>query len=174
MEKTRKTGPPPIAPLSVLNPFLVELQERNCNARQLLGDMSLPTDIPTSGEIFVPLQVVYELVEASAALAEDRFFGFEVGRSVNVRTWDAIAKSAELSTTAVELLLRFVHLSSEHATSRFRFRTGPRRSTIEFEPPIEDSVTPSQYDAFSAIWQARPGVSGSDLLPRDRRRDSPR
>ena len=74
--KKKKSVLPPIVRLSVINPFLSELRNRGFSARQLLVDMELPPGVPASPDIFVPVATMYKLVEATAATAEDRCFGF--------------------------------------------------------------------------------------------------
>ena len=147
MEKNQSSIPP-IVRLSVINPFLSKLQERGCNARQLLVDMALPPDIPASAEIFVPFELMYKLVEETAVVAKDQYFGFEVGREFNIMQWDAFTTSASMSATIGELLTRFLHLSGEHATTRFFLRLEPRRSVFGFERQIKPPLTPAQNDAF--------------------------
>ena len=144
----KKSGQPSVVRLSVINPFLLELRERGCNARQLLVDMALPPDVPASPEIFVPIEFMYKLVEATAVVAKDRCFGFKVGRALDIRQWDALAESAEMSTTVGELLTHFVHLSGEHATTAYFLRCGPKRAVFGFEWQIKPPFAPAQYDAF--------------------------
>lgn len=152
MHKTErmKSALPPIVRLSVINPFLQELRDRGLNARQILVDMELPPGVPASPEFFVPIATMYKLVEATAAMAEDRCFGFMVGGTLDIAQWDPIAKSAEMSTTVSELLTHFVDQAREHATAQFFLRCEPARSTFGFERPIRPPVTPAQNDAFYA------------------------
>lgn len=155
--KTKQQSGLPIVRLSALNPFLVTLLERGCNARQLLADKDLPPGIPASSELFIPLSEMYELVEATAVAAADKYFGFEVGRSLDVRQWDPFRSSAAASATVGELLTRFVQLSGEHATTRFSLASEASRSTFAMERPIDPQVQPAQNDAFYA------GVMGALL-----------
>ena len=43
----------PLIRLSAINPFLVELHRRDINVVALLQDLSLPTQIPASPDLFV-------------------------------------------------------------------------------------------------------------------------
>ena len=139
----------PLIRLSAINPFLLELQKRGVDARPLLSDRNLPTEIPASDDLFVASTTVYEIVEASAELADDQYFGFAIGASLDLRTWAPIAAAAERASSMGQLLAMFCVNAAEHSTAtKFTLSTDGERSTFGLIRVRKPSFRPGQNDAF--------------------------
>ena len=139
----------PLIRLSAINPFLLELQKRGVDARSLLSDRNLPTDIPVSDDLFVASMTVYEIVEESAPLADDQYLGFTIGANLDLRAWGPIANATERAKSVGELLTMFSVQAAEHSTAtRFYLKTDGERSTFGFERVKKPSFVPGQNDAF--------------------------
>ena len=139
----------PLIRLSAVNPFLVELRRRGFDPRSLLKDFGLPTNIPASDDLFIASAVIYELVERTAELAGDRFFGFAVGRGLNLMNWNPISSAAGKAATVGELLTLFVIDATEYSTaSKFYLTAAGQRSTFGLERVKKPSILPGQNDAF--------------------------
>lgn len=139
----------PLIRLSAINPFLLELRRRGIDARSLLQDLGLPTDIPASHDLFVASSAIYELVERAAELAGDQFLGFAIGSALDLRAWDPIAIATERASSVGELLTMFSVNAAEHSTAtRFYLSTDGERSTFGFERVKKPPFRPGQNDAF--------------------------
>jgi len=139
----------PLIRLSAINPFLLELRGRGLDARPLLQDLGLPTEIPASHDLFVASGSIYELVERSAELAGDKFLGFTIGSALDLRNWDPIASATDRAISVGELLTMFSVNAAEHSTAtRFYLSTDGERSTFGFNRVNTPKARPGQNDAF--------------------------
>jgi AraC-like DNA-binding protein len=139
----------PLIRLSAVNPFLIELKRRKVDASVLLREMSLPVQVPASGELFVAATTMYTLVERTAEIAEDPYLGYTIGRALNLEDWEPISRSASEAATVGELLSRFVVNALEHSSgSRFFLQTEGEQSTFGFRRAAASPVLPAQNDAF--------------------------
>lgn len=139
----------PLIRLSAINPFLLELQKRGVDARSLLSDRNLPTDIPVSDDLFVASMTVYEIVEESAELADDQHLGFAIGSSLDLRAWGPIAAAVEKANSVGELLAMFAVNAAEHSTAtKFFLSTDGERSTFGLRRVKAPTFPPGQNDAF--------------------------
>ena len=146
---TNMTSNLPLIRLSAVNPFLLELRRRGVDALPLLAELNLPSEIPASDDLFVAATTIYELVEDSAELADDRFLGFAVGGQLDLRDWDPIANATERATSVGELLTMFSVSAAEHTTATtFYLRTDGERSTFGFKRIKKPPFRPGQNDAF--------------------------
>jgi AraC-like DNA-binding protein len=139
----------PLIRLSAVNPFLSELRRRGVDARPLLTDLNLPSEIPASDDLFVASTTIYEFVEKSAQLAGDQFLGFAIGSQLDLSTWDPIATATGRATSVGELLTMFSVNAAEHSTAtRFYLSTDGERSTFGFKRVTKPPFRPGQNDAF--------------------------
>ena len=146
----------PLIRLSAINPFLLELRRRGLDARPLLQELGLPTDIPASHELFCAASSIYELVERSALLAEDPFLGFSIGDALELQSWDPIALSVKEAETVGQLLTLFTIHAAEHSSAtRFFLRAEGERSIFGLERVQEPTFPPGQNDAFYMGFMAR-------------------
>jgi AraC-like DNA-binding protein len=146
---TNMTSNLPLIRLSAINPFLLELRRRGVDVKPLLADLNLPSEIPASDDLFVASTTIYELVEKSAELADDKFFGFAIGSQLELATWDPIATATERASSVGELLTMFSVNAAEHSTAtRFYLSTDGERSTFGFNRVQRPPFRPGQNDAF--------------------------
>jgi AraC-like DNA-binding protein len=139
----------PLIRLSAVNPFLLELTRRKVNVAAMMKEMSLPEMVPASDEVFIPAQMMYQLVEKTAEVAGDPFLGFSVGQNLDLTTWGPITKAVAEASTVGELLSRFIVNALDYSSStRFFLRTEGDRSTFGLERIAEPSIVPAQNDAF--------------------------
>jgi AraC-like DNA-binding protein len=139
----------PLIRLSTINPFLLELQHRNADAEAMLRELSLPTDIPASHELFVEPNTVYSLVERSAAVAQDEYLGFHIGSKISLLDWGPISLAAEQAKTVGELLTLFLIRAVDHSSAtRFYLRTEGERTHFGFERVVRPKSVAGQNDAF--------------------------
>ncbi len=139
----------PLIRLSAVNPFLAELERRGLGAAALLHEFGLPPQIPASHELFVAPGAIYELIERSAEIANDRYLGFSIGSMLDLQGWDPISVAAEKANTVGELLTLFAMQAAEHSTAtKFYVNTDGRRTTFGLERIKKPPLTPGQNDAF--------------------------
>lgn len=139
----------PLIRLSAINPFLLELRRRGFDARPMLHDLGLPKDIPASHDLFVASSAIYELVERSAELADDRFLGFAIGSALDLQDWDPITSAAERASSVGELLTMFSVSAADHSTAtKFYLSIEGERSTFGFNRVMKPKFLPGQNDAF--------------------------
>jgi AraC-like DNA-binding protein len=139
----------PLIRLSAINPFLLELSRRGIDARPLLQDLGLPTEIPASHELFVASTAIYAFVERSAKLAADQFLGFSIGSALDLGSWDPIATAVQRATSVGELLTMFSVNAAEHSTAtKFYINTDGERSEFGFNRVKKPKFRPGQNDAF--------------------------
>lgn len=139
----------PLIRLSAINPFLLELSQRGVDAKALLRDLDLPTQVPASPDFFVAPDKIYELVERSARLAGDPFLGFSIGTALDLTNWDPITSATERASTVGELLTMFAVNAAEHSTAtKFFLTTEGDRSTFGLERVKKPASRPGQNDAF--------------------------
>ena len=139
----------PLIRLSAINPFLLELRQRNVDVRALLQDLSLPTLVPASPDLFVAPDTIYALVERSAKLAGDAFLGYSIGAALDLTNWDPITSATDRARTVGELLSMFAVNAAEHSTAtKFFVTTEGDRSTFGLERIKRPGIRPGQNDAF--------------------------
>jgi AraC-like DNA-binding protein len=146
----------PLIRLSAINPFLLELKRRGFDPRPMLHDAGLPTAVPASHDLFVASLTVYELVEKSADLANDKYLGFHVGSALDLQAWDPITGATEQATTVGELLTMFAVNATDHTSATtFHLSTTGERSTFGFERVKQPEFIPAQNDAFYTGFMLR-------------------
>jgi len=139
----------PLIRLSSINPFLLELRRRGCDAGRLLRDLHLPQDIPASQELFVASTTIYKFVERSAEVADDPYLGFAIGSRLELHTWDPIRLAAKEATTVGHLLMCFTSHAVEHSSAgRFFVETDGERAIFGLKRKMTPSIRPAQNDAF--------------------------
>ena len=146
----------PLIRLGAINPFLLELRRRGADAAALLRSLNLPEDIPASNELFVSSLSIYELVERSAEIVGDHFFGFRLGRGLDLNKWEPIAMAAREAQTVGELLTRFSLNAVEHSSAtEFYLRIEGEHSTFGLKRAVSPIILPGQNDAFYLGFMSR-------------------
>lgn len=146
----------PLIRLSAINPFLLELQRRGLDARPLLEELGLPTDIPASHELFCAASSIYQLVEQSSSLAGDPYLGFSIGDGLDLQSWDPIASAVREAETVGQLLTLFTMHAAEHSSAtKFYLRAEGERSIFGLERVQKPPFRPGQNDAFYMGFMVR-------------------
>lgn len=139
----------PLVRMSAINPFLLELQHRRIDSRPLLQGLGLPAETPASPDLFVAAETIYEIVEKSAKLAKDRFFGYFVGAAVDLSNWEPISDAIAEASTVGELLSKFaIYASSYSNATTFYVITRGNQVRFGFDRLSAPAFTPAQNDAF--------------------------
>ena len=139
----------PLIRLGAANPFLIEIAARNLDATQILREMDLPEKIPTSSELFVSSDVMYRIIERTAELANDIYFGYKIGKRTDLRSWTPMERAVDEAHTVSDLLSRFVVYALEHSSStEFFLNIEGERATFGLRRVVAPPVTPAQNDAF--------------------------
>jgi AraC-like DNA-binding protein len=149
MLRTDSIAGVPLIRLSSINPFLQELVARGLNPRSLLEELGLPGQIPASSELFVAAPSIYKIVENSARVANDRYFGARLGAKIDLLDWEPIAEAADSAANVGELLNRFILSLKQHASSvQYSVETLGERSTFQMQRVLAPDFPPAQNDAF--------------------------
>jgi AraC-like DNA-binding protein len=149
MIRTDNIAGVPLIRLSSINPFLQELVARGLDARSMLEELGLPGQLPASSELFVAAPSIYEIVEESARVANDRYFAARLGASLDLLNWEPIADAANMATNIGELLNRFIVSLKQHASSiQYSVETVGDRATFRTQRVLVPDFPPAQNDAF--------------------------
>ena len=139
----------PLIRLSSVNPFLVELARRNVDGSAILKAKGLPGNVPASSDLFASSLTIYEIVEQSAAVADDPYLGYAIGRHLNSDDWEPVAKAVRDADTVGDLLRNFIVNALDHSSStEFFMRTEGERTTFGFRREAVPPFKPAQNDAF--------------------------
>ena len=139
----------PLIRLSSVNPFLTELARRNVDGGAILRGKGLPGDVPASSDLFASSLTIYEIVEQSAAVADDPYLGYTIGRNLNAEDWEPVARAVHDANTIGDLLRNFIVNALDHSSStEFFMRTEGERTTFGFARATVPPFKPSQNDAF--------------------------
>lgn len=158
----------PLIRLSAINPFLQELVARGIDARSLLEELGLPSQIPASGELFVAAPKIYRFVEDCARVANDRYFGARLGASLDLLGWEPIADAAESAASIGELLNRFIVNLKRHASSvQYSVEIAGDRATFKTVRVLAPDFPPAQNDAFylGFVSKMMRGAAGKHWRP---------
>lgn len=156
MLRTDSISSVPLIRLSAINPFLQELVARGLDARLLLEELGLPSQIPASSDLFVAAPSIYRFVEECARVANDRYFGARLGASLDLLGWEPIANAAESAANVGELLNRFIVNLKRHASSvQYSVEIAGDRATFKTKRVLAPDFPPAQNDAFYLGFMSR-------------------
>ena len=129
--------------------MLMSLREPGRDVSGLLQDLGLPADVPASPELFVAASTMYELVERCGDMSGDPFFGYHVGRSLELRAWEVLETPLEKARTVGELLVELSLRSDEHSSStEYYVSSRGDRSAFGFERAFRPAQRPGHNDSF--------------------------
>jgi AraC-like DNA-binding protein len=149
---TRKTDLP-LVRLSLVSPFIEELERRDINCQIVLLEFGLVKEDILHGDMFVPAPVMYGLVEKLSAASGDPYFGVRIGEGLDPFSWPPLADSAELSTTVGEFLLRFMIDSTEDASSvTYVLETKGSHTTFHEKRKVDGNIFPKHNDGFTIAF----------------------
>ncbi len=140
----------PLIRLSLVSPFLDELERRNIDCKDVLSEFNLAKEDIFQGDIFLHAPVMYGLVEELSAASGDPYFGVRIGEKLDPFSWPPVAESAELSTTVGEFLLRFLIDASKDASSvTYVLETKGSRTTFHEKRKVDGNLLPRHNDGFT-------------------------
>ena len=139
----------PLVRLSLVQPFLSELERRAVPLTPVLEEFDLDPEVVATSDMFVPALTMYRLVEALAAAAGDPYLGVHVGRHLDVSTWPALIGAARHAGTLGDFLLRFAAGARDQASSvEMRLNTDGTNATFCAHRVLDPVVAPAQIDGF--------------------------
>ncbi len=139
----------PLIRLSMVNPFLFELQRRKIECTALLEEVGFPLELPIDADLFVSAGALYEFTELAAEAAGDPYLGATTGRNVDLESIAPFADAAAESITVGDFLARFVLNAEKHATSaKLSLQIDGRRSSLQTERAMIPAVLPAQIDGL--------------------------
>jgi AraC-like DNA-binding protein len=140
----------PLIRLSLVSPFIEELERRNIIYQDVLAEFDLVKEEILQGDMFVPAPVMYGLVEKLSEASVDPYFGVRIGEGLDPFSWPPLTKSAELSTTVGEFLLRFMIEAAKDASSViYVLETKGTRTAFHEKRKVDGRILPRHNDGFT-------------------------
>jgi AraC-like DNA-binding protein len=139
----------PLVRLSLVVPFIQELDKRRVDVEKVLSDLNLSRESIFTPALFVPAPVMYELLEMLAQSANDPYLGTTIGETLDLRSWPVFTKASANATTVGDFFLRFTMEADAHATSvQMELKTDGKYATFRVQRVFEPEIVPAQADAF--------------------------
>jgi AraC-like DNA-binding protein len=158
----------PLVRLNLIAPFVDALRQRRVDPTPTLQAFNLNEEALGNPDIFVPAQIVYELVEAFAAAANDSYLGITLGEQLDISSWSPfVAASAQADNTAELLLLCAVNASKDASSASLNLETTGERTRFHVRRLAGTHTLPAQVDAFwiGILAGILKRVTGSDWRP---------
>ena len=173
----------PLVRLSLILPFVRELDRRGLNGNDVLAANGLVRKTVLDSSVFVPVIVINRFLEDAAKAADDPHLAVGVGKSLDWSTWPPMVEAASNAKNLVGFLVRFIRAASAEASSaRHELNVQFDFAVFREKRVAEQEIVPAQNDAFTAaytlelmrraagpIWdsgQVRLTVSDPDALPK--------
>lgn len=139
----------PLVSLSLLQPFISELERLHVDPSEVLATVGLTLDAVHDSDLVVHAMVVHQFLENAAIATDDEYLGANVGAKLDTSGWPLLTKAAKGSQTIGDFLSKFISEANTVASSAIEYlhiegenaRLGETRS---FTP----SIAPAQNDAF--------------------------
>jgi AraC-like DNA-binding protein len=148
-----RTSGLPLIRLALVAPLIHELKRRNIDYRETLFEFNLIEENIIHGDTFVAAPLMYGLVERLAEVSSDPHFGVRVGEKLDPFSWSPLVKSAELSNTVGEFLLRFLIDAEDDASSVvYLLETKGKRTTFREKRKVHGDVAPKHNDGFTVAF----------------------
>jgi AraC-like DNA-binding protein len=142
-------GGMPLIRLSLISPFIAELDRRQIKCMPLLREVGFPTQRPICNELFVSSNLMYRFVNLAAAAADDRYLGARVGYGLNPKVLPQYSQASEEALTVADLLVRIAINSEHHNTSvKMGLNIDSNWAVFNFVRVFEPDVDASQLDAY--------------------------
>jgi len=143
----------PLVRLSLILPFVRELDRLHLNSDQVLAANGLARQTVLDPNIFVPPIVIHRFLESAAQAAEDPYFGARIGESLDWTTWPPLVDAVASARTLGDFIVRFIRAAKDEATSAHH----ALEITAEFaffreRRSSEQEIVPAQNDAFTAAF----------------------
>ena len=107
----------PLVRLSLIKPFVQELDRRGLNTDSVLAENGLARATLKDDSVFVPPIVIHRFLEGAALAADDPHFAVRVGESLNWSAWPPMVEAASKARNLVGFLVRFIRAASSEASS---------------------------------------------------------
>ena len=153
-----KTGLP-LVRLSLLVPFMRELERRQIDVESVFSEYDLARETLFSPDVFVPAVVVYQLIERMAEAADDPYLGFHIGETLDLVSWPLFSDAVRMAATFGDFFFRFSSEAGNQANSvQMRLETDGLYATFRSYRLFIPNMAPAQADAFyvglfSSIFQ---------------------
>ena len=139
----------PLIRLTLVAPFTSELDKRGIDVDAILGQFDLTRENLHSPDVFVTAAVMYQLLEAMAASAEDPYLAVYIGETLDVYGWPVFSEAARDASSFGEFFFRFSKEAGNQATSvKMRLETDGEYATFRAYRVSEPGSCPGQADAF--------------------------
>lgn len=146
----------PLVRLSLLLPFVEELERRLGPANVVLLQQRLAREAVDNPDVFVPPLVIHRFLEAAADALQDPCFSLKVGEQFQLDSWPPFLDAAVRATTLGEFLTRFIHSAADEASSaRHTLEIGPKNARFREIRSHPQAIPPAQNDAFTAAYVLR-------------------
>jgi len=143
----------PLVRLSLILPFMRELDRRGLNTDSVLAQSGLVRNTVLDNSIFVPPIVVHRFLEDAASAADDPHFAIRVGEELDWSGWPPMIEAASKARNLVGFLVRFIRAASIEASSaRHELDIGAECSVFREKRTTEQDIAPAQNDAFTAAY----------------------
>lgn len=139
----------PLIRLSLIVPFIEELDKRKVDVEKVLSDLNLSRESIFTPEIFVPAPVMYDLLEMLAQSANDPYLSATIGETLDLHSWPLFTRASAHATTVGDFFFRFTMEAGTHATSvQMELKTDGEYATFRVQRVFEPKTLPAQADAF--------------------------
>lgn len=143
----------PLVRLSLIKPFLDELDHRGVDADAVLINNGLVRTTVMDTSIFVPVIVIHRFLEDAAEATADPCLGMSVGESLDLRQWPPFVDAVTHSTTLVDFLVHFIRgASGEASSARHMLELDARHAFFREIRTSKQEIQPAQNDAFTVAY----------------------
>ncbi len=156
MPGTMKSGRLPLVRLSLVEPFVAELERRGVDPTPVVEGVGLTREMFEDPEAFVHAMVVHRFLEDAAEAAGDRCFGATVGETLDLGGWPPLVEATREAATLGDFLSRFIQGAHQQASSTTqRLELQDDWAILGEERVSKPSILPAQNDAFMvSMWMA--------------------
>jgi AraC-like DNA-binding protein len=142
-------GGMPLIRLSLISPFIAELDRRRIKTAPLLREVGFPTQRPLSNELFVSSNSMYRFINRAAEAADDSYLGARVGYSLDPKVLPQYLLASEQALTVADLLIHIAINSEHHNTSvKMGLNVDSNWGVFNFVRVFQPDVDASQIDAY--------------------------
>lgn len=146
----------PLVRVSLLQPFVLELELRGLDADSVLAPNGLVRDTLFEDDVFVPPIVVHRFLEEAAQAARDPHLCARVGETLDFASWPPLIDAATHAATLGEFIVRFMRAAAGEASSaRHALEISAEFALFRERRTSEQVIDPAQNDAFTVAYTLR-------------------
>jgi len=146
----------PLVRLSLIMPFVEELDQLGVDADVVLASNGLVRQSVADTSIFVPSMVVHRFLEDAATAAHHPYLGARVGERLDLAGWPPFVDAASRASTLGEFFTRFIQAAKDEASSaRHVLEISSGYSYFKEMRTTHQEMAPAQNDAFTAAFTLR-------------------